>query len=191
MGGPQPAGRPQRRGPRRPSTAAARASRAVPARLAPEKRLDRLLAGFALLAARHPECRLTLAGAGPDLGLLRREVARLGLAGRVDLPGHVEAERALAASDVVAQLSVWENASYTLLDAAARGLGVVASPVGGNPEILPAPCLVDPDDAEAVADALEAQGLEPDQRPDLRDWPTVEDMTAGLAAVYERIGGRR
>ncbi len=67
----------------------------------------------------------------------------------------------------------------------------MASPVGGNPEILPASCLVDPDDAEAVADALEAQGLEPAQRPDLRDWPTVEDMTAGLAAVYERIGGRR
>ena len=44
----------------------------------------------------------------------------------------------MAEHDVLAMLSVWENCSYSLLDAAARGLGVVASDVGGNPEILPA-----------------------------------------------------
>ncbi len=157
-------------------------------RLAPEKRIDRLLAAFAVLAARRPDARLTLAGTGPDAEFLLADVRRLGLDARVHLPGHLDAPGALADADVVAQLSVWENASYTLLDAAARGLGVVASPVGGNAEILPASCLVDPEDVDAVADALEVQGLKTDQRPDLRGWPTVADMTAGIAEVYERSG---
>ena len=154
------------------------------ARLAPEKRIDRLLDAFAALSARHPDARLTIAGEGPAEAALRRQVTRLRLTGLVDLPGHLDPASALAEADVVAQLSVWENASYTLLDAAARGLGVVASPVGGNPEMLPSSCLVEPGDTDAVADTLEVQGLKPAQRPALTGWPTVDEMTAGIAAVY-------
>ena len=54
------------------------------------------------------------------------------------MPGFVDPDRAMAEHDVLAMLSVWENCSYALLDAAGRGMGVVASDVGGNPEILPA-----------------------------------------------------
>jgi glycosyltransferase involved in cell wall biosynthesis len=94
----------------------------------------------------------------------------------------------MAEHDVLSMLSVWENCSYALLDAAARGLGVVASDVGGNPEVLPDRCLVDADKPTAVAAALAAQGLDPSARPGLEGWPSVTEMCARIAEVYESTG---
>ncbi len=157
------------------------------ARLAAEKRLTALVDGFAALHRRHPEARLTIAGTGEEERALRAHVAALGLDEVVTLPGFADPAQAMATHDVVAMLSVWENCSYALLDAAAHGLGVVASDVGGNPEMLPARCLVDADDPAAVAAALEQQGLETPTRPGLTGWPTVADMCARIAEVYDTL----
>ena len=100
------------------------------------------------------------------------------------MPGFVDPDVAMAEHDVLAMMSVWENCSYALLDAAARGMGVVATPVGGNPEILPASSLVDADDATDVAATLADQGLKPEVRPGLAEWPSVADMCARVAATY-------
>lgn len=155
------------------------------ARLAPEKRLEALLDAFALLRADHPEATLTVAGTGPLLAALQAQAGALGLGDAVTFPGHVDAAALLARTDVLAQLSVWENCSYSLLDAVAAGRGVVATPVGGNPELLPARCLVDADRPADVARALAVQCLDPDARPALPGgWPTVATMTAGIARVY-------
>ncbi|KQV77758.1 hypothetical protein ASC64_02730 [Nocardioides sp. Root122] len=161
------------------------------ARLAPEKRLTALLDGFAVLHREHPEARLTIGGTGEEEATLRSHLARLDLDGLVSLPGFLDPDAAMAEHDVLSMLSVWENCSYALLDAAARGLGVVASDVGGNPEILPGRCLVDADDPTAVAVALASQGLDPAARPGLEDWPTVADMCARIAKVYAGLGGSR
>jgi glycogen(starch) synthase len=161
------------------------------ARLSPEKRLPALVDAFAELHRSRPDARLTIAGTGPEERALRERVARLGLAGAITLPGFVDPEPAMADHDVMAMLSVWENCSYALLDAAVRGLGVVASDVGGNPEILPPGALVRADDASAVAAALAAQGLDPSSRPGLAGWPTVAEMCARIAETYALAGGRR
>ncbi|CAM3664414.1 glycosyltransferase family 4 protein [Nocardioides zeicaulis] len=161
------------------------------ARLAPEKRLPALVDGFAVLHERHPEARLTLAGTGEEERALRAHVTSRGLDDVVTLPGFADPGAAMAEHDVVAMLSVWENCSYALLDAAARGLGVVASDVGGNPELLPSRCLVDPGDAGAVATALEQQGLARATRPGLVGWPTVADMCERIADVYAPFEARR
>lgn len=160
------------------------------ARLAPEKRLPALVDAFAVLRGDHPEARLTLAGTGTEEAALRAQVRRLGLDGAVSLPGFVDPESAMADHDVLAMLSVWENCSYALLDAAARGMGVVASDVGGNPEILPAGSLADADDTAAVAAALARQGLDLASRPTLRDWPTTADMCARITEAYAAAGAR-
>lgn len=160
------------------------------ARLAPEKRLPALLDAFAVLHRDHPEARLTLAGTGPEEPALRAQVDRLGLGDAVAMPGFVDPGPAMAEHDVLAMLSVWENCSYALLDAVARRMGVVASDVGGNPEILPPSSLVAAGDAPAVAAALSVQGLDLTARPSLRDWPTVADMCAGISATYASAGAR-
>ena len=160
------------------------------ARLAPEKRLPSLVNGFAELRRAHPEARLTLAGTGPEEGALRDQVDRLGLGEVVTMPGFVDPVRAMADHDVLAMLSVWENCSYALLDAAGRGMGVVASDVGANPEILPAASLVRAEEPHAVASALAAQGLDLTARPGLTGWPSVADMCARVAETYAATGGR-
>ena len=162
------------------------------ARLAPEKRLDALVDGFAELRLAHPDATLTLAGrarARPPCGA---QVTRLGLDDAVTFPGFVDPEQAMAEHDVLAMLSVWENCSYALLDAAARGMGVVASRVGGNPEILPDRCLVDADDRRAVAAALAAQGLDAGCSPrPRRVAERRRHVPSRIAEVYDSVRGNR
>lgn len=160
------------------------------ARLAPEKRIDDLVSSFAHISRDHPDASLTLAGVGPLERQLRAQVARLGLVDQVTFAGHTDARPMLANADVVAQLSVWENCSYTLLDAVAHNLGVAASAVGGNPEILPAHCLVDPADHPSVAARIVAQGQDLTVRPRLAsEWPTTTTMAALVACLYDEAVG--
>lgn len=161
------------------------------ARLSPEKRLPALVDGFAELRTSHPGARLTLAGTGPEEAALRAQVERLGLREAVAMPGFVDPDAAMAEHDVLAMLSVWENCSYALLDAAARGMGVVASDVGANPEILPSTSLVRAEDPVAVAEALARQGLDLGTRPGLEDWPDVAAMCAGIVTAYDAAGAGR
>jgi glycosyltransferase involved in cell wall biosynthesis len=175
----------------RPETRSPRASGlhvGAVGRLAPEKNLDMLIRAFALVVARRPDARLTIAGDGPRRGALVDAVAAAGLVDVVDFPGHVDSSKVFGDLDVVVMPSVFENCSYTLLEAAATGCGVVATDVGGNGEILPAGSLVALGDDEALAAAIIGQGLDPSTRPGLADdWPTVADMCASIVAFYERL----
>ncbi|MCT1654818.1 glycosyltransferase family 4 protein [Brachybacterium muris] len=161
------------------------------ARLAPEKNIDQLVQAFAFVADEYPKARLTIAGRGPEEGALRTLAYSRHLEDRIDFPGHVDADEALRAHDVVVQLSAWENLSYTLLDAVAHGLGVVATDVGGNGEILPGRCLVTADEArlpESVAARIVEQGLDLAARPvSAEHGLTVAEMTAAIADVYGEV----
>ena len=73
--------------------------------------------------------------------------------------GHREDARdLLAACDLYANSSISEGISLTILEAMAAGLPVVATRVGGTPEIVDATCgrLVPSRDPRALADALTA-----------------------------------
>ena len=132
------------------------------ARLAPEKRLALLVDGFAELHRAHPEARLTLAGTGPDELSLRQQVERLGLTKVVTLPGFVDPEEAMAEHDVLAMLSVWENCSYALLDAAASRHGCRGERRRRQPRDPAGPARWSaPDDPNEVASALAAPGPRP------------------------------
>lgn len=161
-------------------------------RLAPEKRVADLLLAFARLLADEPAATLTIAGDGPDRAGLVDLAGRLGLSEHTAFVGHVDAGVLLERTDVLAQLSVWENCSYSLLDAVAAGVGVVATAVGGNPEMLPPQCLVPDVRPATVARALRDQGTLPASRPALPgDWPTVAEMTTGIAEAYAAVCGDR
>lgn len=156
-------------------------------RLSHEKNITHLLEAFAMAQRMLPGSSLTIAGDGPlrlELEILARELKLQD----VTFPGHVDADSALASHDVVAQLSAWENASYTLLDATANGLGVVATPVGGNPEFLPLPCLAGARDPERVAGLMVDQAKDLWRRPQLPEaWPTIDQMKATIVTVYEDV----
>jgi glycosyltransferase involved in cell wall biosynthesis len=129
-------------------------------RLSPEKGFDVLLHALAAVRARRPDVRLRLAGDGPMRPALEAQSAALGLTGAVDFLGWID-RRAVAAvidaASVVAVPSHSEGFGLVALEAALRGRAVVASRVGGLPEVVggrDTGALVAADDAEALAAAL-------------------------------------
>ena len=131
---------------------------AVVGRLIPIKGHDVLLRALALVQDRLPEITLEVAGDGPLERDLRATVSRLGLGervsflGRVTRPGPVF-ERA----ELVVVPSFGEGFGMVALEAMERGRPVVASDVGGLPEIVEAGrtgLLVPSGDAEALAAAI-------------------------------------
>ena len=123
----------------------------------PVKGLDVFLAAAAQLAERRPDLRFLLFGDGPDAGALLEHSVQLGLGDRVAFPGWVPTRAGLAQLAVLVLPSHMENAPLALLDAMAAGVPIVATRVGGVPELAPPGTarLVNPGDADALARAIE------------------------------------
>ena len=100
----------------------------------------------------------------------RRSRRSLGIADRVRFLGHRDdARRWLAGCDVYANSSISEGVSLTILEAMAAGLPVVATAVGGTPEVVTEDCgvLVPSRHPEALADAIYELGESAGRR---RSW---------------------
>ncbi|HWM10364.1 MAG TPA: glycosyltransferase family 4 protein [Solirubrobacteraceae bacterium] len=102
----------------------------------------------------------TIVGDGPERPAVEAEIRAAGLDGVVELAGERnDVPHLLANADVFALSSRSEGAPLSILEAMAAGLPVVASAVGGVPEIVAdgtTGLLVPRDDAPALAAALEA-----------------------------------
>jgi glycosyltransferase involved in cell wall biosynthesis len=150
--------------PRLPSREEARASLgldgpalATAGRLTAQKSL-----GDALRAiARVPGVALLVLGDGPERAKLEREAAGLGVSDRVRFLGAGSRDDVLTlfrAADAVLVTSAWENLPHTVLEALAVGTPVVATAVGGIPEVVVDGVnglLVPPHDVAAIAGAVE------------------------------------
>lgn len=159
-------------------------------RLSVEKNVEATLRAFALIMAQEPTAHLTVAGSGPEEQSLKDLAVSLGLNEAVSFPGFVDPEEAMASHDVIMQPSKSDNCSYTLLDAVAARMGVAASPIGGNPEILPSRCIAPFDDDEELARIAIEQAFNLEKRPTLhRGIPSVKDMASMTGEIY-RIASR-
>ncbi len=138
-------------------------------RLDPVKNHGLLLDAFVLLRAQLPahaaRLRLVIVGDGPCMEPLRARVAQAGLQWVVHLAGaQADVAPLMRAFSVFALSSVAEGQPVTVLEAMASGLPVVATSVGGVPEVV---ChgqtgqLVLSGNAEAMAAALAVYCLAP------------------------------
>ena len=128
-------------------------------RLVPVKGHLDLLNAAALLRPAWPGLRVEIAGEGPRRLELQDEVRRLGLENQVTFLGwQADMDAALARWDVLVQPSLEEGFGLAALEAMAAGLPVVATRVGGLPELVEdgaTGLLVAPADPSALAGAVE------------------------------------
>jgi len=119
-----------------------------------------LLADVLLRLREHdPRWRLVVCGDGPLRGALERRLDALGIRAWADLRGHVAAGEALRAvyraSHFFLHISWTEGMPQVLLEALAARLPMVATAVGGVPDMArEAAVLMEPDDANAAAAGL-------------------------------------
>jgi len=106
-------------------------------RLDPVKDQAALLAAVAQLGDVEGRPTLVIVGEGPCRQGLEADIARRGLGDRVIMAGERgDVAGLLAAFDIFALPSLGEGISNTILEAMAAGLPVVATDVGGNPELV-------------------------------------------------------
>jgi glycosyltransferase involved in cell wall biosynthesis len=106
-------------------------------RLDPVKNLGVMLQVQQSLGDKVKRAFAVIIGDGPERAALAATAADLGVADSVIFTGYRSDIRALMpAFDVYLNCSTYEGVSLTILEAMAAGLPVVATPVGGNPEVV-------------------------------------------------------
>jgi glycosyltransferase involved in cell wall biosynthesis len=129
-------------------------------RLSSEKAHIDLLKAFGHLTDANAEikARLVIVGDGPERGRLEAAAASLGLSERISFVGQVsDVQPYYALADALALPSHTEGSPYVLLEAMAAGLPIVATAVGGVPEMVEdnvSALLVAPNDPRAMAGAI-------------------------------------
>jgi len=156
---------------------------AVVCALRPEKGLLTLIDAFAEVRAAAPGLKLLLVGDGPMLPALEERAREHGLGPQcVFQPGVGDVREWLREIDIFVLPSLSEALSNSLLEAMASGCTVVASRVGGNPELVldgKTGLLFTPGDAEDLARQLRSLIGSESLRKHLRD--------SGLAFVRENF----
>jgi glycosyltransferase involved in cell wall biosynthesis len=113
------------------------------------KGIDVLIKAIAL--AGEAELTATLVGDGPDRAQFEALTQERGLAPRIRFTGAMPAQQAFALGHIMAVPSRNESFPYIVLETIAAGRPIVATRVGGIPEILDDDALIDADDPESLA----------------------------------------
>lgn len=168
-------------------------------RLTPIKGILYLLRAVAALHEEFPEVSLEIAGEGPQQPELEREAQRLGLAGHVQFLGwRSDLPALLPQWDIFVMPSLEEGFGVAALEAMAAGLPIVASAVGGIPELVQdgrTGWLVPPADPAALAQRLRELLHNPEQRRVMgaagraraRERFSTDRMVAAIAKIYDDL----
>ena len=139
--------------------------------LNPTKRIVDAIRAFSLIVPKHPEVILIVLGEGQEREALEGLIRELHLSNHVSLPGfRTNAPSLLKAFDLFVHSSISEALGYAILEAGCAALPVVATRVGGIPEIIPDDdygLLVSPCDPAALAAAIESLLRDPQYAAEL------------------------
>jgi glycosyltransferase involved in cell wall biosynthesis len=167
------------------------------------KGLESLLRVAARLQAELPQLRWVLVGEGSLRPTLEAMIAESGLAGIICLHGREpDARRLYGAFDIFAHASESEGMPNVILEAAAAGLPIVATPAGGTPEAVidgETGLLVPIGDEDALASGLHrlvldsalSKRLGAAGRKRVAAVFGVDRFVAETAALYEELAERK
>ncbi len=138
--------------------------------------------------------RATIAGEGPDASKLKNLSEALDLTGQIQFAGHLPARDAFAMGRIMVMPSRAESLPYVILEAAAAGLPIIATRVGGLADVFgpQSSRLVPPGDAAALAEAIGAALADPLEvkrvaaiiQARVRSHFTIDAMVDGGLAAY-------
>jgi glycosyltransferase involved in cell wall biosynthesis len=175
----------------------------VVANLRPEKGYDVLIEAAGRVLRQFPDARFECVGTGPQLASIQAALAAGGISGAFTFFGQRDDVPALlGAADIFVLPSRSESLPNAVLEAMAAGLPVVASAVGGVPEIVDdgrTGLLAPAGDAAALADRLcrlmndapLAARLGEAARREVRERYSFDRMVAAVDALYVRELARR
>ncbi|WP_299662133.1 glycosyltransferase family 4 protein [Methylobacterium sp.] len=156
-----------------------------------------LIAAFGTLAERHPTATLYVVGDGPDRATFEAQARAAGLGGRIHFTGFLADPRPyFRGADIFVLASLSEPFGLVVAEAREMGCAVVASDVGGIPEVLEdgrAGLLVPPGNPAALGRTL--AGLLDDPSTLIRwqaaarrglDWLDVGRVAEETVQVYQR-----
>lgn len=158
------------------------------------KNLDLALEAAALAVPAVPNLKVVFIGDGNERRHLEGKAVNLGLEDRVVFAGwRRDVEAILPALDVYACSSHYEGISLSILEAMALGRALVATAVGGNPELIAdgiTGLLVPPGDASALAERIALLARQPELRAVLGvNAQTHVQNTYGLSRMIEGYSG--
>eukprot|EP00193_Tetraselmis_chui_P015616 CAMPEP_0177781224 /NCGR_PEP_ID=MMETSP0491_2-20121128/17717_1 /TAXON_ID=63592 /ORGANISM="Tetraselmis chuii, Strain PLY429" /LENGTH=435 /DNA_ID=CAMNT_0019301237 /DNA_START=51 /DNA_END=1359 /DNA_ORIENTATION=- len=173
----------------------------VLSRMMYRKGIDLLAACIPVILRQHPHVKFVIGGDGPKRALLEAMVEEEGLHDRVELLGavpHEEARSVLTRGHIFINASLTEAFCMAIVEAASAGLLVVATAVGGVPEVLPDGMVIlcEPSPAalvQAVAVAVQrVPGVDPvEQHRQVRGMYTWASVAERVEAVYDGIAAMR
>lgn len=168
-------------------------------RLVDIKGLSDLIRAVASLSTEFPDLHLEIAGAGPELDNLEGEARQLGLTTRIRFLGwQRDLEPIFKSWDILAMPSLTEAFPMAALEAMGHGLPIIATNVGGLPELVEdgrTGYLVPPSNHQALAKALRALIVDTKLRQEMgaagcrrvRESFSVDRMVAQTTAIYESL----
>lgn len=172
------------------------------ARMSPPKDPFSLIQAFSIATSRNNRLRLLLVGDGPLRPELEARVKALGLEDKVRFLGvRADVPEVLAAADAFVLSSRWEGNPLSVMEAMAAGKPVIATAVGGVPELVEdgvSGVLVPPENVDALAEAMLKLAGDADLRRQLgqaafkraKERFDVSVMVQAYAALYERLLGK-
>jgi glycosyltransferase involved in cell wall biosynthesis len=175
---------------------------AVVAVLRPQKALTVLLEAHALVLDRIPGAHLVIAGDGECRQELEQRTRELGLGDRVHFLGpRGDVDSILAAADIAALSSDFEGTPLFIAECMANHTPVVATAVGGVPEVIEdgrTGLLAPPRDPAALAAGLTRLLADPGERERIadeayrrRDRFTLDAVAARFGELYEELAAER
>lgn len=134
-------------------------------RLSEEKNHEMLLKSARKLIDRGFDGEFLIAGTGTERDRIEKRIGQWGLADRVTLMGHVDSDSFMRDIDLFIVCSRMENLPYVILEAMNGSVPVVATRVGGIPDLVEdgvTGYLIAPNHVEELADRIEAFSNDPD-----------------------------
>ena len=169
-------------------------------RIVPEKGFKQLIDAVAIPARKQIPVELRIAGDGSSLPACKQQTAAAGISDLVHFPGQISDMRSFyRQTDIYVLPSLYtEGLAVSILEAMAAGRPVVATNVGGNPEVVEngeTGLLVPPGDVDALAAAIGQLAADPRRavamgaagRERVRTQFTAEQMLDGVGDVYKSL----